>query len=109
MTLTIRDDSMSSDRSPHMARLATGDGHSWEVSWLPGRRLDRNSAITAMMLADVTGPGEIYVGHRLWPPVSGWVAELALAAPEALEQMAKPPSWANVGRSGAMEDPEAAE
>jgi hypothetical protein len=67
MTVTILDDSMSSDRTPHTARLATGDRHSWEVSWLPGRHMDRNSAITAMMLADVTGPGDIDAGHRLWP------------------------------------------
>ena len=71
--------------------------------------MDRNTAITAMMLADVTGPGEIHHGHRLWPHVSGWAAELALAAPEALDQIAKPPSLWNVGRSGAMEDPEAAQ
>jgi hypothetical protein len=109
MAVTILDDSMSSDRSPHSARRATGDRHSWEVSWLPGRHLDRNTAITAMMLADVTDPGEMHTGHRLWPHVSSWAAELALAAPEALDQIAKPPSWANADRSGVMEDPEAAE
>ena len=109
MTLTILDDRMSSDRSPHTARLAADDGHAWEVSWLPGRHLDRNTATTAMMLADVTGSGKVRAGHWLWPHVSGWAAELALAAPEALDQIAKPPSWPNVGWSGEMEDPEAAE
>ena len=109
MTVTILDDSMSSDRTPHTARLATGDRHSWEVSWLPGRHMNRNSAITAMMLADLAGPGDIDAGHRLWPHVSGWAAELALTAPEALTQMAYPPTWANVGRSDAISDPEAAE
>ena len=109
MTVTILDDSMSSDRSPHAARLATGGGHSWEVSWLPGRRMNRNGAITAMMLADVAGHGDIDAGHRLWPHVSGWAAELALTAPDALTQMASPPRWANVGRGDAIADPEAAE
>ena len=109
MTVTILDDSMSSDRTPHTARLATGDRHSWEVSWLPGRQMNRNSAITAMMLADLTGPGDIDAGHRLWPHVSGWGAELALTVPDALTQMADPPRWANVGRSDAIADPEAAE
>jgi hypothetical protein len=109
MTVTILDDSMSSDRTPHAARLAPGDRRSWEVSWLPGWRMDRNSAVTAMMLADVTGPGEIDAGHRLWPHVSGWAAELALTVPEVLTQMANPPTWANVGRSDAISDPEAAE
>ena len=109
MTVTILDDHMSSDRTTHTARLAAGDRHSWEVSWLPGRRLNRNSAITAMMLADVTGPGDIDAGHRLWPQVSGWAAELTLTTPEALTQMANPPGWANVGQSDAIADPEAAE
>lgn len=109
MTVTILDDSMSSDRTPHTARLAPGDRHSWEVSWLPGRRMNRNSAITAMMLADVTGPGDIDAGHQLWPHVSGWAAELTLTAPEALTQMANPPTWANVGQRDAIADPEAAE
>jgi hypothetical protein len=109
MTVTILDDSMSSDRTPHTARLSAGDRRSWEVSWLPGRRMNRNSAITAMMLADVTGYGDIDARHRLWPHISGWAAELALTAPEALTQMANPPTWANVGRSDAIADPEAAE
>jgi hypothetical protein len=71
--------------------------------------VDRNAAITAMMLADLTDAEEMNSGHRLWPHVSGWAAELGLAAPEAIDQIAKSPSWANVSRSGAMEDPEAAE
>jgi hypothetical protein len=71
--------------------------------------MDRNAAITAMMLADLTDAGEMNSGHRLWPHVSGWAAELRLAAPEALNQIAEPPNWANVSRSGVREDPEAAE
>jgi hypothetical protein len=109
MAVTILDDGMSSDRTLHTARLTAGDRHSWEVPWLPGRPMNRNSAITAMMLADVTGHGDVDAGHRLWPHVSGWAAELALTAPEALTQLANPPRWANVGRSEAIADPEAAE
>src|SRR6266704_2046114 len=51
MTLTINDTTMTSDQTPHMARHAPSR-NGWEVSWLPGRALDRNSAITAMILAD---------------------------------------------------------
>ena len=47
MALTILDDAMSSDRSAHTARAVPGARHRWEVSWLPGRHLDRNSTITA--------------------------------------------------------------
>src|SRR5690242_10851775 len=51
MTLTINDTTMTSDQTPHTARHAPSR-NGWEVSWLPGRALDRNSAITAMILAD---------------------------------------------------------
>ena len=51
MTLTINDSSMTSDRTAHTARHAP-DRNGWEVSWLPGQTLDRNTAITAMTLAD---------------------------------------------------------
>ena len=55
MTLTINDTTMTSDQTAHTARQAPGSQHLWEVSWLPGRALDRNSAITAMTLADHAG------------------------------------------------------
>ena len=42
MALTILDDSMSSDRSPHTARRGPYMPSLWEVSWLPGQYLDRN-------------------------------------------------------------------
>ena len=51
MTLTINDTTMTSDQTPHTARHAPGR-NGWEVSWLPGQTLDRNTAITAMILAD---------------------------------------------------------
>ena len=54
MTLTINDTTMTSDQTPHTARQAPSQ-NGWEVSWLPGRTLDRNSAITAMILADTVG------------------------------------------------------
>jgi hypothetical protein len=109
MTVTILDDSMSSGRTPHTARLAPGEGHSWEVSWLPGRQMDRNSAITAMVLADAVAADDMQAGHRLWPHVEGWAAELALTAPDALTQIANQPSWANADRTGELDDLEAAE
>ena len=109
MTMTILDDCMSSDRTPHTARLAPGDQHTWEVSWLPGRHMDRNTAITAMVLADRVASDDMKAGHRLWPHVEGWAAELALTAPEAITQIASQPGWANVGQTCEAYDPEAAE
>ena len=51
MTLTIDDTTMTSDQTAHTARQAPSR-NGWEVSWLPGQVLDRNTAITAMILAD---------------------------------------------------------
>ena len=67
MTLTITDTTMTSDQTAHTARLAPGSQHLREVSWLPGRALDRNSAITAMILADLTGQHDLNERHQLWP------------------------------------------
>jgi hypothetical protein len=63
MALTIGDDGISSDRTRHTARLTPDGDQLWEVSWLPGRPLDRNSAITAMVLADVTAHSDVNPRH----------------------------------------------
>ena len=55
MTVTINVATMTSGQTAHTARLAPGSQHLREVSWLPGRALDRNSTITAMILADHAG------------------------------------------------------
>jgi hypothetical protein len=55
MSLTINDTIMTSDQTPHTARLPPGRPSRWEVSWLPGQPLGRNTAITAMILADIAG------------------------------------------------------
>ena len=107
MALTIAEDSISSDRTAHTARLASGQDHRWEVSWLPGRYVDRNSAITAMVLADVTGPGDMHAGHRDWIFVEGWAAELGLTAGDVLARTASPPGWAEAGEKAAVPDLEA--
>jgi hypothetical protein len=109
MALTILDDSISSDRTWHTARLVPGGDLLWEVSWLPGRSLDRNSAITAMVLADVTAHGEVNAGHRLRIHVEGWAAELGLTAPDVLAQISGPPGRAKTtGKTALPADPEAA-
>jgi hypothetical protein len=95
MTLKILDDSMSSDRSPHTARLAPGEQHAWEVSWLPGRRLNRNEAVTAMELADTTVNGHVHPGHQAWPHIQGWAAHLGMTGSQALDRVAGPPRWAD--------------
>ena len=93
MSLTINDDTMTSDQSPHTARQAPGHRHGWEVSWLPGQILDRNTVITAMILADTTAEHDLHEGHRLWPHIQSWAEELGLTAPEAIVRaVSQPPS-----------------
>ncbi len=91
MTLTINDTTMTSDQTAHTARQAPGRQYQWEVSWLPGQLLDRNSTITAMLLADLTGNGDLREGHRLWPHIQGWAAELGLTGPDAIARASQPP------------------
>ena len=62
MTLTIRDTNMTSDKTAHTARHAPSR-NGWEVSWLPGQILDRNTAITAMILADTAAHADEREAH----------------------------------------------
>jgi hypothetical protein len=94
VTLKIDDTTMTSDRTTHTARHSP-ERNGWEVSWLPGQTLDRNSAITAMVLADTTAEPGLHEGHRLWPFVQGWAAELGLTAPDAIAKTSQPPSDLN--------------
>ena len=91
MTLTITGTTMTSDHTAHTARQAPGQEHRWEVSWLPGQILDRNTAITAMILADLAAEEDLHQGHRLWPHIQGWAGELGLTAPDAITRATQPP------------------
>jgi hypothetical protein len=89
MTLTITGATMTSDQTAHTARLTLGS-HLWEVSWLPGRALDRNSAITAMTLADHAGERDLNEQYHLWPFIQGWAAELGLTGSDAMNRVSQP-------------------
>jgi hypothetical protein len=91
MGLTINDTTMTSTHTVHTARQAPSRPHGWEVSWLPGQILDRNSAITAMVLADTVAHDDLHEGHRLWPHIQGWAEELGLTGPDAIAQISQPP------------------
>ena len=107
MTLTIHDTTMTSDRTAHTARQAPArDG--WDVSWLPGQVLDRNSAITAMTLADLVGERDLNEQHQLWPFIQGWAAELGLTGSDAINQASQPGSLRQQhDRESERPDPEA--
>jgi hypothetical protein len=94
VTLTITDMTMTSDQTGHTARHAP-DRNGWEVSWLPGQTLDRNTAITAMTLADSTAEPDLNKGHWLWPFVQAWAEELGLISSDAIAQASQPPSAHN--------------
>ena len=91
MTLTISDTAMTSDRS-HCTARHSPDRNGWEVSWLPGQLLDRNTAITAMTLADTAAEHDLHDRHPLLPHVESWAEELGLTAPEAIARASQPPS-----------------
>jgi hypothetical protein len=95
MTLTINDTIVTSDQTPHTARQAPGRQPEWKVSWLPGKIMDRNTAITAMTLADIANDGDLHQGHRLWPHIESWAAELGLTGSDAIASASQPPSDIN--------------
>ena len=108
MTLTINDTMMTSDQTAHTARQAPSREHLWEVSWLPGRTLDRNSAITAMVLADQAGVHDLNERHRLWPHIEGWAAELGLTGSGAVNRVSRPSAVGQQhDRAGERPGPEA--
>ena len=85
----ITDKQMISESGHHHATpVRDGDPHGmWEVSWLPGRELTRNQAITAMVLVD-------YIDHRppepespRWTFIDGWADELRLTGRDAVDRI----------------------
>lgn len=107
MSLTITDTTMTSDHRIHTARHSA-DRNGWEVSWLPGQILDRNSAITAMTLADAVSSGDMDAGNRLWPHVQEWAYELGLTAPDAVALASWSPGCVSTQQDPRPADREAA-
>ena len=105
MTLTINDTTMTSDQTAHTARHAP-DRNGWEVSWLPGQILDRNTAITAMVLADTAAERDLHEGHRLWPHIQSWAEELGLTGRDAIAKASQPPGGTNRQQEQASRQPD---
>ena len=91
-TLTITGTRMTSDTTRHTAAVlpgvtVEGGPTAWGVTWLPGRALTRNQAITAMTIAEVVAEHDmrgdpLRAGHTLWVHFEGWAAELGIAEPQ---------------------------
>jgi hypothetical protein len=105
MTLNIENDSVSSNHTPHTARLLPGDQPLWEVSWLPGQPMDRSHALTAMALADATR-ADAETGHRLSMNIINYAAKLG-PAPEDPGETPAQTARTDPGKSAQLSDPEA--
>jgi hypothetical protein len=59
-----------------------------------------------MVLADIAGGPDLHEGHRLWPHIQGWAAELGLTGSDAIARAAQPPSDINRQREPASGQPD---
>lgn len=92
MSLHIGGQVMTSEITAHWAVQIPGRPGCWLVSWLPGRVLDRNQAITAMTLAETvtTHPTPDEPGRWVY---GGWAEELGLPLVQAQTSiLAHPPA-----------------
>jgi hypothetical protein len=98
-TLTITETKMTSDTTRHRAAvqhgaIVSGGPTAWEVTWLPGRLLTRNQAITAMTLAEMlTERAHVLAdpAAKLWWHVDAWASELGLSRASAVAMASVPP------------------
>jgi hypothetical protein len=87
-----------------------GQKRACQVFWLLGRPMDRSTAITAMVLAEVAATDDVNPGHRLWPRLEGWSTELGLTVPDALIWISHPLGRDSSEQEAAvLEDREAAD
>ncbi len=75
---------MTSDMTRHIARCVGGDR--WVVSWLPGRTLTGQQAVTAMTIASTVTDHELTAAE--WAMLDNMALELGLTAREALHMVA---------------------
>jgi hypothetical protein len=85
MSIGITDDQMNCNTTGHTAHRGEAG---WQVSWLPGRTLTRNQAITAMTLGEAAGRGP-QPGDRIWPFAEAWATELGLPSATEAVRMAR--------------------
>lgn len=88
MALQITEAKMVSSETRHWADKTD---RGWSVTWLPGRFLDRNEAITAMTIAEiVSAPDFPGVGRHVDDPVRlqlrDFAFELGLTISDAIQQ-----------------------
>jgi hypothetical protein len=89
MATKISDSEITSDQTRHTATIwpVPGEPTGWSVTWLPGRNLTRDQAITAMTIAEtvVTHADDLAdSASRWWLHIDQWAAELGITGPEAV-------------------------
>src|SRR5450756_1950843 len=89
---------MSSDVTRHTARFddhAAADGNgAWIVTWLLGRLLTKNQAVTAMTIAEAVAEHADDLadnGSAWWLHIDRWAAELGITGPHAVAEASLPP------------------
>lgn len=96
MGVRIIDDEMSGDTTPHRATLVREQGH-WRVSWSPLALYDRNSAISAMNLAEYIAAYGPESNRSLIRAVA---AKLGTSADEAVAAIQQAPESRPTGTHG---------
>lgn len=88
---TITNTEMTSTSTRHTARSVT---NGWVVTWLPGRVLTREQAVTAMTIAEmVTERADILAdpSAKLWWHMNGWAGELGITGAFAVAEASLSP------------------
>jgi hypothetical protein len=92
MATRITDAAMTSNQTRHSAQAAPGGG--WAVTWLPGRTLTRDQAITAMVITEYVQAHADDLADsssNSWLFIDGWAAELGITGPEAVAKSSLSP------------------
>jgi hypothetical protein len=96
MSIRITDTQMTSDQTRHTATAwpVPDEPTLWSVTWLPGRALTRNQAITAMTIAEmVVERADILAdsSSKLWWHMDAWAEELGITGPNAVAEASLSP------------------
>ena len=96
MATSITNLKITSDETEHTATCVDTHLETWTLSWLPGRMITRNQAITGMTLAEAVAKihadgASIDHTHRMWPFIENWASALDLSAPAAVVRTLESP------------------
>ena len=106
MTLTITDTTITSDQNPHTARQAPGRQHNGKCPGCPARPWTATPPSPRWSWPTLAGQGDLHEGHRLWPHIQGWAAELGLTGPDAIARASQPPRGLDPGQERASGQPD---